>query len=147
MKQVNSMGQSKYGRISVFVVLVLVIFLSGCQGGGTSDQSSLSGVAITPVDPAPSAPSSSDLVNTQISWTIPSTRILGDFLPMSEIKGYRVSFGTAPGNYTNSIIISDAQQTSANLTVQSGATYYFVVRAIDTAGLEGPESNIVVRSV
>lgn len=140
------MEQFKNRRISVILILMVGILLSGCQGG-SSDQSSLSGVAVTPADPVPGAPSSSDLVSTQISWTIPSTRILGDFLPMSEIKGYRVSFGTAPGNYTNSIIVSDAQQTSADFTVASGVTYYFVVRAIDTAGLEGPESNIVVRTV
>lgn len=140
------MEQLKNRRIFVILILMVGILLSGCQGG-SSDQSSLSGVSVTPADPAPGAPSSSDLVSTQISWTIPSTRVLGDFLPMSDIKGYRVSFGTAPGNYTNSIIVSDAQQTSADFTVASGETYYFVVRAIDTAGLEGPESNIVVRSV
>jgi predicted phage tail protein len=137
------MFQTKYRRISVALILLLGVLLSGCQGGASSDQSSTSGVSVTPVE----CTAGSDCVNTQISWTIPTTRVLGDFLSMSEIKGYRISFGTTPNNYTNSIIVSDAQQTIADIQVKSGSTYYFVVRAIDTAGLEGPESNIVERSV
>lgn len=140
------MGHSNNRRFLVILILMVGFLLSGCQGGA-SDQSSLNGVTVTPVDPTPDTPPSSDLVSTYVSWTIPATRILGDFLPMSEIKGYRVSYGTSPGNYTDSIIVDDAQQTRADFTVESGVTYYFVVRAIDTAGLEGPESNIVVRSV
>lgn len=140
---------------ALLIVLVVSWFLTGCQdmGGGGSSPSS---VAIYPADPAgagQSVPTDSSeapaakQVTTQISWTIPTTRILGDFLPLSELQGYNIYYGTAPGKYPNSIQIQDAQQTSAGITLESGQTYYFVVRAIDTEGLEGPKSNTVVRTI
>lgn len=128
-----------FSRNSALVALFALAMLSGCQGGGSSDQNNLGGVTVNP--PA------SNLVDTQISWTIPTTRIQGDFLPMSEIKGYEVYYGTEPGQYSDSVSIDDAQQTSADFSLESGETYYFVVRAIDTDDLEGPESNIVSRSI
>jgi hypothetical protein len=90
---------------------------------------------------------SPNYVTTQISWTIPTTRILGDALSMSELSGYRVYYGSAPGNYPDSILIEDAQQTSADITLESNQTYYFIVRAIDTDGFESPESNVVTRAL
>jgi len=145
----------------LFIVLVVGVLLTGCQswGGGESTPSS---VAISTAEPSAttesagavqsvpidsSEPPVANQVTTQISWTIPSTRILGDFLPLSELQGYTIYYGTAPGKYTNSIQIQDAQQTSTGITLDSGQTYYFVVRAIDTDGLEGPESNTVVRTI
>lgn len=146
---------------ALFIVLIVSVFLTGCQdlGGSGSEPSS---VAISQAEPSTTtdpagtgqtipadsseAPAASQ-VTTQISWTIPSTRVLGDFLPLSELQGYTVYYGTAPGNYTNSIQIQDPQQTSAGITLDSGQTYYFVVRAIDTEGFEGPESNTVVRTI
>lgn len=86
-------------------------------------------------------------VSTTISWTIPTTRILGDPLSLSELKGYNIYYGTAPGNYTDSIAVEDAQQTSTSVTLQSGQTYYFIVEAIDTDGNPSPESNVITRSL
>lgn len=128
-------------RLNTFTLTIMfAILLTGCQGGG-SEPSQSNGVAITPNDPG------SDTALAQISWTIPATRILGDSLSLSEIQGYKLYYGTAPGNYSGSAEITGAQTTQATVTLDSGDTYYFVVRAVDTNGLEGPESNTVTRTL
>lgn len=66
---------------------------------------------------------------------------------MSEIQGYVLYYGTAPGNYMVSAEITGAQTTQASVTLEKGDTYYFVVRAIDTDGFEGPVSNTVTRTL
>lgn len=138
------MGHKMIRALIVILTLAIGLVLTGCHDSSSGD-SSLGSVTITPVEP--DAPAASVTVNTQISWSIPTTRVLGDFLPLSEIKGYKISYGTSPGSYSDTIIVDGAQQTSADVVLQSGEVYYFVVRAIDTEGLEGPESNTVVRDV
>lgn len=144
-------------RFPALILAILIsLLLAGCQDSGSVEN--LSGVVTTPVetptggtgDPVSTEPSGTtnpDMVTTEISWSIPSTRILGDFLPLSELQGYRIYYGEAQGNYSNTIAIDGAQETNANVTLESGKTYYFIVRAVDTDGFEGPESNTVTRTL
>ena len=53
-------------------------------------------------------------------------------------RGYVLAYGTAPGQYRWS---HDAgAQTSAQITLEAGAVYYFSVRAYDASGTYGPGS-------
>jgi len=54
--------------------------------------------------------------------------------------GYRLHYGTASANYTNSIAVGLAT-TSTITGLEGGVTYYFVVTSYDTNGLDGPDSN------
>ncbi|MBA1147359.1 thrombospondin type 3 repeat-containing protein [Ectothiorhodospiraceae bacterium WFHF3C12] len=70
-----------------------------------------------------------------VSWTAPTQRSDGSAISMSEIGGYYVHYGTASGQYTNSVTINDAyttQYTLQNLT--AGTTYYVSVRTFDING-------------
>lgn len=56
------------------------------------------------------------------------------------ITGYRVYYGTASGNYTNSLTVANV--TTATVSgLTAGVTYYFAVTDTDAAGLESPFSN------
>ncbi|MGL5018551.1 MAG: fibronectin type III domain-containing protein [Luteolibacter sp.] len=65
-----------------------------------------------------------------------------DANPESNIAGYRLSFGTTLGTYPDFVDVD----TSTSATVSGlgeGATYYFVVAAVNTVGLMGPPSEMV----
>lgn len=62
------------------------------------------------------------------------------------VVGYRIHFGGASRNYTNSVTVgSVTSSTIPNL--RSGGTYYFATTARDVNGLESEPSNEVVYTV
>jgi len=63
-----------------------------------------------------------------------------------DIKGYRLYYGPASGNYTRSL--DAGKNTTADVPeLVTGFTYYFIVTAYNEAGLESPPSNEVVFTV
>jgi hypothetical protein len=77
------------------------------------------------------------------SATLPagySIALAWDRSPDTSVTGYRVHYGPASGNYTNSVAVGNvATKTVIGLT--SGATYFFAVTAYDAKGVESPFSN------
>jgi hypothetical protein len=72
--------------------------------------------------------------NVTLLWDPPNAE--------SDIAGYRLYYGTASGNYSQSTEVGNATTTTvSNLAV--GQTYYFVVTDFNTAGLESLPSNEV----
>jgi hypothetical protein len=64
----------------------------------------------------------------------------------SYVAGYKVYYGTVPGNYTNIVSVGNlTQATVQGLT--EGVTYYFAVTAYDVTDLESDFSNEVSYSV
>ena len=60
-----------------------------------------------------------------------------------EVYGYRIYYGTGEGDYTQDVDVGDVTHYAIeNLQLDSGATYYFVVRAYNSYG-EGEASNAV----
>lgn len=63
-----------------------------------------------------------------------------DASPDETVVGYRIYWGPATGNYTNSLTLSNVlTATLTNLT--AGATYYLAATAFDAEGLESVFSN------
>ena len=58
----------------------------------------------------------------------------------TNVTGYRVYYGPASGNYTNSILVGNVT-TNTVTGLASGATYYFAVTAVAPGGQESPFSN------
>jgi len=52
-----------------------------------------------------------------------------------DLAGYKIYYGEASGNYTNSINVGKLTQHTIN-QLKDGVTYYFVITAYDTAGNE-----------
>lgn len=83
--------------------------------------------------------------------TVPNTAVLNwDAVPVSDVGGYRVYYGTVSGRYIqsygNGMNIGNVT-THAVTGLSSGIRYYFVVTAFDTAGHESAFSNEVFKDI
>ena len=80
-----------------------------------------------------------------LQWTAPVTRSDGTPLQLSEISGYRVYYGTSPGNYPNHINITNGTLQSATLNGIPVGSYYVAMTTLDTSGLESGYSAAIVK--
>ena len=102
-----------------------------------TDTVSLPGFSIQ-VDPA--------LGSFTLGWTAPATRTDGTALSLADIDAYRIYYGPAPGNYTNSVTINNGSATSAVINnIQSG-TWYVAMSTIDINGLESARSGEILKT-
>jgi hypothetical protein len=101
-------------------LLFIVLFLASCGGG--------SGAVIVPLTGTAS-----------LAWTAPTTNDNGTTL--TNLAGFKVHYGTSSGLYTGTIVISSPTATNYTATLPAGATYYFVVTAYNTSGVESLPSN------
>jgi hypothetical protein len=65
--------------------------------------------------------------------------------PEANLAGYKVYYGLAPGNY--GVAINLGNQTTYTVTGLAVGTYYFVVTAYNTLGLESDASNEVSATI
>ncbi|MCL5097829.1 MAG: Ig-like domain-containing protein [Candidatus Omnitrophica bacterium] len=63
-----------------------------------------------------------------------------------DLAGYNLYYGTSSGNYTFSSSVGNVTQTTV-AGLEEGLTYYFVVTAYNTSGLESDPSNEVMYQV
>lgn len=94
--------------------------------------------AIT-VQPAPLAGTA------ELYWQPPTTRTDGSAL--TTLGGYRIYYGTTRGAYPIRIDIPDPRTTAAMIERLAPATYYFVMTAYDTAGVESAYTAEVAKTV
>jgi hypothetical protein len=120
-------------------IALAVLWLAGCGGGEVSGGSSSNPPG------APPAPSTNGAA--VVSWTAPPARVSGASLPISEIGGYRIYWGTSSTNFPNVIDIPDRNATEREITGLSPGTYYFRVGTYDTAGIEGPKSPVMSKQI
>lgn len=81
---------------------------------------------------------------TTITWTAPVTNT--DGTPLTNLKGYKIYYSTASGNYTDAQSKDVGNTTSINIEQTVGildGTYYFAATAYNTAGVESTFSNEV----
>ena len=72
-----------------------------------------------------------------LSWNAPSTNEDGS--PLSDLAGYKLYYGNAPGIYSNVITVGD--YTNAEIGDLGFGTYYLTVTAYDIYGNESGYSN------
>jgi Putative Ig domain len=80
-----------------------------------------------------------------LSWQAPTQRADGSAL--TNLAGYRIRYGTAPGEYLNEVQIANPGLTSYVVTNLPPGTYYFVATAYDTAGRESEFSGVVSKTI
>lgn len=73
----------------------------------------------------------------------PSVTLGWDASPSADATGYRIYYGAASGNYTNSVMVGNVMSNTVPGLVIS-ATYYFAVVAYNSIGLESTFSNEIV---
>ncbi len=75
-----------------------------------------------------------------LSWTAPTSNTDGTSL--SNLAGYRISYGTSASALTQTIQVSNPSVTTYTLSNLSPGTYYFAVRAYTSNGTESSNSNV-----
>jgi hypothetical protein len=77
-----------------------------------------------------------------LSWNAPTTD--ADGTPLTDLAGYKVSYGNTSRNYSQKIDVGNVTTYTANL---SDGTYYFAVKAYDTSGNESAYSNEISKTI
>jgi hypothetical protein len=78
-----------------------------------------------------------------LSWTAPATNDDGSAL--TDLAGYKVYYGTAPGSYSKSFTVTPG--TTYTITGLAPGTYYIAVTAYNTTGMESEYSNEVTKTI
>lgn len=105
-------------------------------GGGSINMqaAALSGAA----GAAGAAPAASG--STTLSWQPPARNLDGSSL--TDLAGFNVYWGTTKGNYAYSARVGSVATRTHTITGLGKGTWYFVVTALNSAGIESPYSNV-----
>ena len=145
------MTKAKRGRgsrhgVYFCAVAALGFALSGCGGGGGGGAA---GSAATSQAAAASATASNLPAGSggavTINWTPPTENT--DGTPLTDLAGYDIHYGTASGDYTQSVNVSNAGLATYVVDNLTPGTYYFSVSAVNTSGTESPLSSEVTATV
>lgn len=126
--------------------------ISGTPGAG--HVGSYAGIAITVSDGASSATLGPFAIQVQpvangsatLSWTAPSENTDGS--PLNDLAGFKVYWGTASGNYGNSVTLANPSLSTYIVeNLLPGTTYYFATKAYNSQGLESSFSNEASKAI
>ena len=70
-----------------------------------------------------------------------------DGSPLTNLSGYRVYWGTARGDYRNTVTLNNPGLTTYVVENLAPATYYFAITAVNAAGSESAFSNAASKSI
>ena len=85
------------------------------------------------------------LGSVTLNWTPPTQNTDGTTLV--DLAGYRIYWGTSPGNYPNSATINNASVSTYIVDNLAPGTYEFVATAFNAAGVESDHSGTATREV
>ena len=80
-----------------------------------------------------------------LNWTAPTENEDGSTL--DDLSGYRIYWGTTPGNYVNSLTIDSPGLTTYVIDNLAPGTYEFVATSVNAAGIESVYSNAATKTV
>lgn len=133
-----------FSRWKCLSTLALILSLVACAGGdggagSTGSTGNLSGVISNP---------DGSIAALSLNWTAPSERADNTGLSLSEIKGYRIYYGTEKGNYQNQFVVNDGSAEHAQIVnVPPSGAYYLVMTTIDMDGRESSYSSELVITI
>lgn len=76
----------------------------------------------------------------ELSWTVPTENT--DNTPLTDLAGFKLYWGTAPGSYPNSVQLDNPGLMSYVIENLPYAHYYFVATAFNSMGRESAQSNV-----
>ena len=80
-----------------------------------------------------------------LSWVAPTLNEDGSEL--TDLVGFRIYWGTTPGNYTNSVAVDGAGTTSTVISGLVPGTYEFVATAVNSSGVESAFSGTATKTI
>jgi hypothetical protein len=84
-------------------------------------------------------------LSTTLSWTPPIEN--EDGTALTDLDGYKIYWGTTPGNYPNSVTISNEGITTYVVDNLTPGTYEFVATSFNASGVESVYSNPTTKVV
>jgi len=129
----GSINMKRAQPIGSLLVLITALCVAGCGGGGTSSVGSMGGG---------SGGGATGFVT--LTWQQPATNT--DGTPISDLAGYRVHYGTTPGDYSNVVDVGNTTSCTIN-QLPIGTTNYFTVTAYNSYGNESSFSNEVSKTL
>lgn len=115
--------------------LFIILLLTACGGGGAGED----GNPVTPAGQDQGGLANTSYGTATLSWLPPTENTDGTTL--TNLAGFNIYYGTTIDNYPNVITIDNpgiATYVFDNLP--AGNTYYFVITAIDSDGMESEYS-------
>lgn len=80
-----------------------------------------------------------------VNWTRPTTNTDGSAL--TNLAGYRILFGRSANDLSQSTSVNNASATSVTIPALGAGTWYFTVRAVNSAGGESDNSSVVQKTI
>jgi hypothetical protein len=115
-------------RAHFVITLLLAVSISACGSGGGSVTEKQYGTG-----------------SATLSWAPPTQNLDGS--PLSDLAGYKIYYGNRAGDYHTSIHIDNPGMTIYVVEYLTPNTYYFVLTAINSSGVESRFSNEVSKLV
>ena len=82
-----------------------------------------------------------------LNWVAPSAREDSSPVSLSEIAGYKIYYGTAPGDYLNTVDIDNGSAGGYTFDALPSGTYYFVITVVDTGNRESLYSREMIKAI
>ena len=86
-----------------------------------------------------------NLGSVTLNWVAPTQN--EDGTALINLNGYKIYYGTSPGNYSNQITINNPGITSYVIDNLAPDTWYFASKSFNASGMESAYSNQVSRTV
>jgi len=122
------------------------IMMTGCGGGNspiaTNDSTSTSSGGIGNTGGG----SGTNTGTITVKWVAPSTRVDNTAVSLSDIRGYRLYYGSTATSTPNYININNGGTSEYQVTLPIGS-YYFRISAIDSNGYEGQISPATKKTI
>jgi len=125
--------------------------LSGTPGAGTVGTYSNIQIQVNDGTVETSLPAFSIAVqqaangSATLSWVAPTMRT--DGTPLNNLAGFRLRYGNSSGNYPNTITLNNPGLTSYVVGNLASGTWFFVLAAYDSAGLESSNTGPVSKTI
>ena len=136
LRELKLMLKMTFKKLLIFTTFL--VFLNGCGGGSGSDSDS-------------NATSSSELIGPKgdgtalVSWTAPIQNT--DNSTLTDLAGFKVYFGTFPGEYENSITVNSVGLSSVLVENLGAGDWFFVMTAFNSSGIESAYSKEVFKTI
>jgi hypothetical protein len=97
--------------------------------------------AADPPAPLTQSPPPAAVAAVNLAWSAPTEN--SDGTPLTDLKGYKIHYGTQSQNYTGSISVDNPTVTTYLVESLPAGTYYFAVTAYNSVGAESSLSDEV----
>jgi hypothetical protein len=121
---------------------------------GSADVKTFSNIVISVTDTKASASltafaitvAAAQTASVTLSWVAPTTNT--DGTPMTDLAGYRVFYGTATGQYSQTLSVPSPGVTSVVVEgLAAGNTWYFATKAVNASSVESAYSQEVSKTI